>query len=81
MNTNPGGHLLIVRYSPEHNSNLEWVYNAADIDRAKIVWAREIPGVDIHPLLDYYMGRSVWLVEPDASPPRITPYSDVTPSE
>jgi hypothetical protein len=81
LNTSPGGHLVIVRYSPEHNSNREWVYNAADIDHAKIVWAREIPGMDVHPLLDYFRGRCVWLVEPDASPPRITPYHDVTLSE
>ncbi len=76
LNTSPGGHLIIVRYSPEHISSREWVYNAADIDRAKIVWAREIPGMDIRPLLDYYHGRHVWLVEPDADPPRITPYPD-----
>jgi hypothetical protein len=77
LNANPGEHLLIVRYSPEHNSDREWVYNAADIDHAKIVWAREIPGVNIHPLLDYFRGRRVWLVEPDAAPPRITPYPEI----
>ncbi len=45
-----------------------------DIDHAKIVWARDIPGIDIHPLLKYYSDRDVWLVEPDANPPRMTPY-------
>jgi hypothetical protein len=81
LNSSPGEHLLIVRYSPEHPSNHEWVSNAADIDHAKIVWAREIPGRDIDPLLQYFRGRRVWLVEPDADPPRMTPYSDVTPAE
>jgi hypothetical protein len=72
----PGLHLVIVRYSLDHNPHIEWVYNGADLDRAKVVWAREIPGVDMRPLLDYYHDRQIWLLEPDAAPPlEFTPYS------
>ncbi|MFZ0635722.1 MAG: hypothetical protein WAM08_09395 [Candidatus Acidiferrales bacterium] len=70
----PGEELAIVRYGKGHDPGREWVYNRADIDHAKVVWAREIPGVDIHPLLDYFRGRHAWLVEPEAIPPRISPY-------
>src|ERR1700683_2365397 len=71
----PGRHLVIVRYSQEHHPvNREWVYNAADIDGAKVVWAREIPGISMEPLLTYFKDRRVWLVEPDVSPPQLRPY-------
>lgn len=71
-----GQHLVIVRYSQtHHNVHHEWVYNAADIDHAKIVWAREIPGVDMSALLDYFKGRKTWIVEPDIFPPSLSPYN------
>lgn len=75
LESQPGKQLVIVRYSTEHSPHEEWVYNEADIEGAKVVWAREIPGVDIRPLLEHFEGRKVWLVEPDAESPKVTPYS------
>ncbi len=70
----PGRHLVIVRYSPLHNVHGEWVYNSADIDHSRIVWAREIPGRDLRPLLEYFKDRQVWVVQPDVLPITPEPY-------
>ena len=69
-----GNHLVIVRYNPERNLFYEWVYNEADIDRAKVVWAREISPDDDQKLLSYFQGRRVWLLEPDENPIRLSEY-------
>jgi hypothetical protein len=70
----PAGQLAIVRYSPDHNPGDEWVYNRADIDGSKVVWARDAGAADNLELIRYYQNRKVWLVEPDVIPARISPY-------
>jgi hypothetical protein len=72
----PGQHLVIVRYTPQHYPLCEWVYNAADIDHAKVVWARDIPGRDLKPLIHYFEDRKVWLLEADKSPPELHLYEE-----
>jgi hypothetical protein len=75
LETMPGKQLAIVRYSPEHAPFDDWVYNAADIDASKVVWARELKAVSNTELLRYFRDRRVWLVEPDYDPPKVSPYS------
>jgi hypothetical protein len=70
----PGEQLAIVRYSPTHIPFNEWVYNAADIDASKVIWAGEMDEANNLELIRYYQGRKAWLVQPDLQPPTITPY-------
>jgi hypothetical protein len=69
-----GRHLAIVRYAPNHFPVDDWVYNAADIDGSKVVWAREMDPENTARLIRYFGDRTVWLVEPDCNPPRLSPY-------
>jgi hypothetical protein len=69
-----GPQLAIVRYAPYHRPFDDWVYNAADIDRSRVVWARETETRNSLELLRYFRDRRAWLVEPDSHPPRISPY-------
>jgi hypothetical protein len=74
LESRPGPQLAVVRYAPGHVPFDDWVYNAADIDRSKVVWAREMETGNSADLLRYFRERQVWLVEPDSNPPRISPY-------
>jgi hypothetical protein len=70
----PGPQLAIVKYGPKHDELMEWVWNGADMDTQKIVWARELKPEWTSQLLRYYSSRTAWLVEADRMPARVTPY-------
>lgn len=70
----PGRHLVLVRYAPGHDVFQEWVYNRADIDAARIVWAREMSAAEDAALIQYFHARSIWLLEPDQHPLKLTRY-------
>jgi hypothetical protein len=71
-----GKHLVIVRYSSDHNIWKEWVYNGADIDGSKVVWARDMDTTENDKLLKYFKDRHVWLLEPDQFPLDLRPYGE-----
>jgi hypothetical protein len=71
----PGKHLILVRYEPDnHNIHDEWVYNGAEIDTAKVLWARELDEKQNAALLAYFKDRQIWLVEPDSDNTELVPY-------
>jgi hypothetical protein len=70
----PGQLLVFVRYVPQHIFQDEWVYNAADIDASRVVWARDLGAAENENLLRYYAGRTALLLEPDFRQPRLSEY-------
>jgi hypothetical protein len=77
----PAKHLVLVHYSPQHDMNLEWVYNGEDINGAKIVWARDMGNRDNQELLNYFKDRQAWLVSvDDITPPVVTQIQQTNPA-
>lgn len=58
-------HLLFVRYADDHILDDEWVYNGADIDGNKVVWARDMGPRKDEALMQYFKDYTVLLIQPD----------------
>jgi hypothetical protein len=69
-----GQMLIFVHYSPRHVFQDEWVYNEADLDQARVVWARDLGPDENRALRTFYPQRSVWLLETDTASPVLQPY-------
>jgi len=58
-------HVVFVHYGPGHSFHDEWVYNAAAIDDAAIVWCRALGEAEDGDVVRYYEGRTFWLAVVD----------------
>ena len=77
-----GLHLVFVRYGLDHFSKqppsgfvYEWVYNGADIDSQKVVWARDTGPSQNKELTKYFGDRTAWWIDADDLPPKLAPYA------
>ncbi len=70
-----GKHLIFVHYRPDHNSHHEWVYNGADIPGSRIIWARQEGRQSDSALAAYFADHRAWILDADADPPRLYPFS------
>jgi hypothetical protein len=72
LDTLPEPQLVIVSQFPF--TDKEYVYNEPDIDRAHIVWARDMGAEKNRELLQYFSSREVWWLDPAKEPVALTPY-------
>ncbi|BDI29696.1 hypothetical protein CCAX7_17470 [Capsulimonas corticalis] len=75
----PGQQLVFVRYGPRHPWRDEWVFNAADMDSAKIVWAREMDPAQDALVRSYYPKRKVWLLTENQWKSQLSDYDKEQP--
>lgn len=68
MESTPGNHVVIVHYvDPKANPVKEWVYNHAEIDQQRVIFAHDHGDWENRVLTSYYRDRKTWLltVKPD----------------
>jgi len=66
--------LVIIQHSKTRLSAGEWIFNDADIDSSKVIWARDMGPQKNAELISYFKDRQVWLLEPDAGRAKISRY-------
>ncbi len=71
----PGKQLVLVHYAKSHLPLNEWVFNSADIDTSKVIWAHDMGPTDNQELIHAYSDRTVWMVAPDQSPVGLVDYT------
>jgi hypothetical protein len=78
LNKQEGKFLVIVKYLQRHEMHQEWVYNDADIDNAKVVWARSMGVKKDCELINYFSDRNIWFLSVDNN---VRINKDVNPSK
>ena len=75
LNGQSGPHLVIVKAKQEASNLLQWIYNDADIDASRIVWARDLGPWRNAELMAYFEGRQVWRLDPNEENAVLRPVS------
>lgn len=70
-----GKHLIFVQYSAGHLIHDEWVYNNADIDNCRIIWARFMGPTADAPVAAHFSGRKIWLLTVGENDLNLKPYA------
>jgi hypothetical protein len=72
----PGRHLVLVEYTPNSNPFCDWVFNTADIDSQRIIWATSLGEEQDAALIAKYPERNLWVYDADAWGWKVRPEKD-----
>jgi hypothetical protein len=75
LDSTDGKHLALVKPKTDPDNVFQWIYNDADIDASKIVWARDMGAEGNRALIEYFRDRKIWVVDPNVEPATIVPFS------
>jgi hypothetical protein len=70
-----GRHLVLVKPKADPDNVFQWIYNDADIDASKVVWARDLGPQENSALLGYFHDRTIWSLDPDVNPPQVVAWT------
>jgi len=75
LESQPGKQLVFVKYGDGYDYYEDWVHNRADLNHAKVVWARDLETSADNELIRYFPDRKVWwlnaaTIELQANPPK-----------
>ncbi|HTS51000.1 MAG TPA: hypothetical protein VMH05_23800 [Bryobacteraceae bacterium] len=70
-----GRHLVLVKPKTDPDNVFQWIYNDADIDASRVVWARDMGPQENAELLRYFRDRTVWLLDVNVKPVRMVRWS------
>lgn len=73
LESTPGKHLVVMDDRKFLDRHIQWIYNRANIDHAKVVWARSLNSEKDGRLLAYFSERTLWTVTFDNETPRLVP--------
>ncbi|HEY9419410.1 MAG TPA: hypothetical protein VIP49_04425, partial [Candidatus Udaeobacter sp.] len=67
LKKHPGQHVIFVSYAGLPSPHEEWIYNQANMDAARVIWALDLGQTENEKLRHYYAGRSFWRFKPAES--------------
>lgn len=65
LNASKEKYLIVVKYGPHHSYYNDWIFNSANIDGSKVVWARDMELQKNCELINYFNDRVIWSLEID----------------
>jgi hypothetical protein len=68
-------HVIMVRYTDNHDVSRDWVYNGPDLENSPVLWAREMYPAELNQkIMAHYTDRNFWLFQPDKELDVLIPY-------